>query len=77
MAQTNETEQRLQPVLTDEHSNHSLSKSEGTWFIHYLAFPTTHTVVKIRRSLGTTHLGIARRRRDQLLRQLSFAGGAE
>jgi len=77
MTQTTQAGSRPINVLEDDHPNHHLSCSRGIWYVHHLVFPTTHTPVEIRRSLRTCDLGIARHRRDRLLRELSFAGGAE
>jgi len=77
MAQLTQAGPRPIHVLPDEHPNHHLSRSRGTWYVHHLAFPTPYSVVQVRRSLHTRNLLTARRRRDQLLRGLSFTGGAE
>ena len=78
MAQANKQGPLPQPVLrVEQQLNHHLSRLGGIWYVRLLAFPTPHTPVTVRRSLKTCDVVIARRRRDQLLRQLSFAGGAE
>ncbi len=44
--------------------NHHLWNNNGTWFLHYTVYPTPFTKERIRRSLGTKSLEIARKRRD-------------
>ena len=50
-------------VRTDN-PNHHLWNNHGTWFLHYTVHPTPFTKERIRRSLGTKDLTIARERRD-------------
>ena len=47
--------------------NHHLWNNNGTWFIHYVVHPTPFTKERIRRSLGTKSLDLARARRDAIL----------
>lgn len=47
-----------------ENPNHHLWNNHGTWFLHYTTYPTPLTKERIRRSLGTKDLEVARRRRD-------------
>ena len=47
--------------------NHHLWNNNGTWFVHYVIHPTPFTKERVRRSLGTKDLGVARARRDALL----------
>ena len=51
----------------DTNPNHHLWNNNGTWYIHYTVHPDALTSERIRRSLGTRDLGLARRRRDQIL----------
>ncbi|HWA10261.1 MAG TPA: hypothetical protein VG838_12480 [Opitutaceae bacterium] len=44
--------------------NHHLWNNHGTWFLHYTVHPTPFTKERIRRSLGTKDLSLARERRD-------------
>ncbi|HEX2854778.1 MAG TPA: hypothetical protein VHO24_16215 [Opitutaceae bacterium] len=44
--------------------NHHLWNNHGTWFLHYTFYPTPLTKGRVRRSLGTKDLKIARQRRD-------------
>jgi hypothetical protein len=44
--------------------NHHLWNNHGTWFLHYTFYPTPLTKGRVRRSLGTKDVKIARQRRD-------------
>jgi len=50
--------------------NHHLWHNNGTWFLHYTVYPTPTTKERIRRSLGTKDVGVARERRDSFFQQL-------
>ena len=50
--------------LATDNPNHHLWNNHGTWFLHYTVHPTQFTKERIRRSLGTKDLEIARSRRD-------------
>jgi hypothetical protein len=50
--------------ITADNPNHHLWNNHGTWFLHYTVHPTPFTKERIRRSLGTKDLDIARSRRD-------------
>jgi hypothetical protein len=50
--------------------NHHLWQNHGIWFLHYTAYPTPKTKERIRRSLGTKDVNIARERRDAFFQQL-------
>ena len=55
-------------IRTDVHNpNHHLWNNNGTWFIHYTVYPTPVTKQRVRKSLQTKSLEVARKRRDQLL----------
>ena len=56
--------------LNRENPNHHLWNNNGTWFLHYTVYPTPFTKQRIRRSLGTKDVAIARERRDQFFRHL-------
>jgi hypothetical protein len=62
------------PVLRirvrDENRNHHLWNNHGTWFLHYTVHPTPFTKERVRRSLGTPLLAVARERRDAFFAQL-------
>ena len=47
-----------------ENANHHLWNNHGTWFLHYTVHPTPFTKERIRRSLGTKDVSVARERRD-------------
>lgn len=54
-----------------ENPNHHLWNNHGTWFLHYTVHPTPFTKERIRRSLGTKDVKIARERRDAFFEQLA------
>lgn len=54
----------LRVRVSAENPNHHLWDNHGTWFLHYTVHPTPVTKERVRRSLGTTDLGVARERRD-------------
>lgn len=56
-------------VRTDN-PNHHLWNNHGTWFLHYTVHPTPFTKERIRRSLGTKDIEVARERRDAFFAQL-------
>ena len=58
--------------LNPENPNHHLWNNNGTWFLHYTVYPTPFTKERIRRSLGTKDLAIARERRDSFFAQLAI-----
>jgi hypothetical protein len=47
--------------------NHHLWNNNGTWYVHYTVHPTPFTKSRIRASLETKSLEVARRRRDEIL----------
>ena len=50
--------------------NHHLCHNNGTWFLHYTVYPTPTTKERVRRSLGTKDVAVARERRDSFFQQL-------
>ena len=56
--------------LRTEDENHHLWTNHGTWFLHYTVHPTPYTKERIRRSLGTKDVEVARNRRDSFFEQL-------
>jgi hypothetical protein len=54
-----------------ENENHHLWNNHGTWFLHYTVHPTPFTKERIRRSLGTKDIKVARERRDSFFAQLT------
>jgi hypothetical protein len=57
--------------ISEANPNHHLWNNNGTWFLHYTVYPTPFTKERIRRSLGTKCLTIARERRDQFFNHLA------
>ena len=53
-----------------ENPNHHLWDNHGTWFLHYTIHPTPFTKERIRRSLGTKDVNVARQRRDSFFATL-------
>lgn len=54
-----------------ENPNHHLWNNHGTWFLHYTVHPTPFTKERIRRSLGTKDVAVARERRDAFFRDMA------
>lgn len=54
-----------------ENPNHHLWDNHGTWFLHYTIHPTPFTKERIRRSLGTKDVRVARERRDHFFATLA------
>ena len=52
-------------------ANHHLWDNHGTWFLHYTVHPTPFTKERIRRSLGTKDVRVARERRDTFFAHLA------
>jgi hypothetical protein len=50
--------------IAADNPNHHLWNNHGTWFLHYTVHPTPFTKDRVRRSLGTKDLELARSRRD-------------
>ena len=57
--------------VSPENPNHHLWNNHGTWFLHYTIYPTPFTKERIRRSLGTKSLQVARERRDSFIALLA------
>lgn len=57
--------------VRSENPNHHLWNNHGTWFLHYTIHPTPFTKERIRRSLGTKDLAVARARRDAFFAELA------
>ena len=51
--------------------DHHLWNNHGTWFLHYPIHPTPFTKERIRRSLGTKDVEVARDRRDSFFATLA------
>jgi len=54
--------------------DHHLYNNNGTWWLHYTAYPTPLTTQRMRRSLKTRDVTLARSRRDACFGKL-FANG--
>lgn len=59
-----------------ENPNHHLWNNHGTWFLHYTVHPTPFTKERVRRSLGTKDLPLARERRDTFFVHLTAQAAA-
>lgn len=60
-------------VRTDARNpDHHLWNNNGTWWCHYTVHRPDHTKQRVRRSLTTHDLREARRKRDAILRALTF-----
>lgn len=57
--------------LNPDNPNHHLWNNNGTWFLHYTVYPTPFTKERIRRSLGTKDVEVARQRRDAFFKHLT------
>ena len=55
--------------------NHHLYNNNGVWWLHYTSYPTPATSKRIRRSLKTRDVTLARRRRDTILKDLFEGAG--
>lgn len=53
------------------HPNHHLWNNHGTWYVCYTVHPTPFTVERVRRSLRTKDVEIARRERDVVFARLT------
>ena len=54
--------------------DHHLYNNNGVWWLHYTSYPTPATSKRIRRSLRTRDVTLARSRRDGFFGEL-FANG--
>jgi hypothetical protein len=57
--------------IREENPDHHLWNNHSTWFLHYTVHPTPITKERIRRSLGTKDVVVARQHRDAFFAQLS------
>lgn len=57
--------------ISEANPNHHLWNNNGTWFLHYTVYPTAFTKERIRRSLGTKDVAVARERRDAFFRDMA------
>jgi hypothetical protein len=63
------SESKLSVRVNPANQNHHLWNNNGTWFIHYTRHEAGFTKRRVRESLKTHRLAIARNRRDALLSQ--------
>jgi hypothetical protein len=61
------SESRLSVRVNPANLNHHLWNNNGTWFIHYTCHEPGFTKRRVRESLKTRELALARVRRDILL----------
>jgi len=59
-----------------ENPNHHLWNNHGTWWCHFTVHPTAWTKQRVRRSLRTHDISLARSRRDALLASVGAKAGA-
>ena len=57
--------------IREENPDHHLWNNHSTWFLHYTIHPTPFTKERIRRSLGTKDVAVARRHRDAFFAQFA------
>ncbi len=60
-------DQELVTRVNARNRNHHLWKNNGTWWCHFTLHYADYTKARIRRSLQTKKVEIARQRRDELL----------
>jgi hypothetical protein len=53
--------------VRESNPNHHLWNNNGTWYVHYTVHPTPLTKSRVRMSLETKCLEVARQRRDEIL----------
>jgi hypothetical protein len=64
---TKQVSSRLSLRINPDNPDHHLWNNNGTWWCHYTEHLPDYTKRRVRVSLGTSDLKIARRRRDELL----------
>ncbi|MBT3483465.1 MAG: hypothetical protein HN457_18780 [Opitutales bacterium] len=62
--------------ISDDNPNHHLWNNNGIWWLHYTVYPTAYTSERVRRSLRTHSLDVARDRRDRLFDALKASLGS-
>ena len=62
--------------ISDDNPNHHLWNNNGIWWLHYTVYPTAYTSERVRRSLGTHSLDVARDRRDRFFGDLKASLGS-
>jgi hypothetical protein len=67
---------KLPSIRVDaDNPNHHLWDNHGVWSLHYTIYPTPFTKERVRRSLGTRDVRVARQQRDQFFATLATAQG--
>lgn len=56
--------------IDTQNPNHHLYDNNGTWWLHYTSYPTPVTKQRVRRSLKTKNMLVARQKRDALFAEL-------
>ena len=56
--------------IAETNPDHHLWNNNGTWWVHYTLHLPDYTKQRVRRSLGTHHARVARRRRDEIFATL-------
>jgi hypothetical protein len=57
--------------IREENPDHHLWNNHSTWFLHYTIHPIPITKERIRRSLGTKDVTVARQHRDAFFARLA------
>jgi hypothetical protein len=57
--------------------DHHLYNNNGTWWVHYTAYPNPVEAKRVRRSLKTRDLATARAKRDAIFGELFYEQGKE
>ena len=52
--------------IDPENSDHHIYSNNGTYWIHYTVYPTSITKERVRKSLKTKDIKVARRRRNEI-----------
>ena len=52
--------------IDPENSDHHIYSNNGTYWIHYTVYPTPITKERVRKSLKTKDIKVARRRRNEI-----------
>ena len=52
--------------IDPENSDHHIYNNNGTFWIHYTVYPTPNTAERVRKSLKTKDIKVARMRRNEI-----------
>ena len=58
--------------INDDNPNHHLWFNNGCWWMHCTVHLPDYTAVRMRRSLRTANVEVARQRRDAILEEFGF-----